>query len=132
MTFTSRFRKFSKNGNQMYCNSYITLTNIEKIDNNIWENLINIFGPNENVVFIVTGFELVESDFPIIYLSLLEKSMEIKLGNFICNFGINKDIFQVWRLENCLNNIKINDIIIPQILEIKEIDNFLPVYHLEF
>jgi len=136
MTLTTRFKKFSKNGNEMNYDSYITLTHLKYMEknnlNHLWENLISVFAPNKYIKFTVYSIELMDNDFPIVYLSMLDKQMELKIANFIEDYGSNNDKFPIWRLEYCMTKININDIIVPQIVEIKELDNFLPIYQLEF
>ncbi len=134
MNYTCRFSSITKNGNNLNSDAYIILTNIELLNkenlNILWENIIDIFEPNKNVVFVVSGFDMLDSDFPIYYLTIDDKKQELNIGNFMHNLGSNK--FPIWRLEHCIYNLKLNDIIIPQVIELKEINSFAPIFQLEF
>lgn len=136
MNYTSRFRNFTKDCYNLNYDSYITLMNFTNITkenlNYLWENIIDIFEPNKEVKFIVSGFEPIEEDFPVIYLSIVDKKLELNIANLTKKYDENNDKFPIWRLEHFIGTIKLGDVIIPKNIEIKELNNFLPIYELEF
>ena len=124
--YTCRFSKFLKNGTKLDSDPYITLTNIKEINNfnNVWENLINIFEPNKDIQFIVSGFD--ELNPASIFLSIRDRKLELNIGKFIDNK------FYIWNLEHCMSEVRVGDILVPQIIELKKTGNFESLYSLEF
>ena len=124
--YTCRFSKFLKNGTKLDSDPYITLTNIKEINNfnQVWENLINIFEPNKDIQFIVSGFD--ELNPASIFLSIRDRKLELNIGKFIDNK------FYIWNLEHCMSEVRVGDILVPQIIELKKTGNFESLYSLEF
>lgn len=129
--YTCRFSKFLKNGTKLDSDPYITLTNIKEINNfnHVWENLINIFEPNKDIQFIVSGFD--ELNPASIFLSIRDRKLELNIGKFIEEFGDNDNKFYIWNLEHCMSEVRVGDILVPQIIELKKTGNFESLYSLE-